>query len=481
MKKPIIVLLLFLLAPSLSFAAGTCGEAGKTGTSPYTADSCSYADVNGCIGAVEAESTVYVPAGTETWGSRLMFSNGVNLIGAGIDTTVITGKIGFDLTVADNEAVRVSGFTFNQNDCDVIIVFQSTEPSAVGNNKLTKLRIDHCKLTGTCTDSTGPLVRMGMGSFGVIDNCQLYTKFYAFRSTYGGYSNDPWTYWAYYPGMQAYDQFGQGDNMYVEDCTFVFSGTGDDVIISSQDSLRWALRYNDFTMNNVSYHFMDMHGNQGGGTSGMYAVQGAEVYGNDFQAGSISGGGFLDNRGGQATVHHNSWSTTGSLPNGIRHRDECADSNNLPATNAISGQSQRPWKCYSWSNRKNYDSTAFGGYASATCAIGCCDGDTPVANTDFWTSTDWVESSAGVGCGSSLPEGNCTEGVGFWLTDQSCSDLSDMVGADPATPIDGSLYVCNDSNEWVEYYIPYTYPHPLRGETQPSISGMTLKKGASFK
>jgi hypothetical protein len=73
--------------------------------------------------------------------------------------------------------------------------------------------------------------------------------------------------------------------------------------------------------------------------------------------------------------------------------------------------------------------------------------------------------TVGIGCGT-LAQMNavttCTGGVGFWVTDQSCTSLSGMVGVSPSTPIDGTLYVCGDSNNWINFYAPFTYPHPLR-------------------
>jgi len=39
-----------------------------------------------------------------------------------------------------------------------------------------------------------------------------------------------------------------------------------------------------------------------------------------------------------------------------------------------------------------------------------------------------------------------------------------MVGADPSTPINGTLYKCTATNTWTAYYAPYAYPHPLQGE-----------------
>ena len=92
-------------------------------------------------------------------------------------------------------------------------------------------------------------------------------------------------------------------------------------------------------------------------------------------------------------------------------------------------------------------------------------------NREFWTmrstsvfdGTGGVNAGGGVGCGT-LAEMNAitptSVGVGFWATNQSCSDFSGLIGANPTTPISGTLYRWSGV-AWVPYYTPYAYPHPL--------------------
>jgi hypothetical protein len=95
-------------------------------------------------------------------------------------------------------------------------------------------------------------------------------------------------------------------------------------------------------------------------------------------------------------------------------------------------------------------------------------------NREFWTmrtgtfdGTGGYTAGGGVGCGTLAamnainPGLGIHVGVGFWATNQSCSNLTGLVGANPATPISGTLYKWSGT-KWVAYYSPYQYPHPLR-------------------
>jgi hypothetical protein len=94
-------------------------------------------------------------------------------------------------------------------------------------------------------------------------------------------------------------------------------------------------------------------------------------------------------------------------------------------------------------------------------------GGIPAAGVDFFTDT----SSPSVGCGTLAKRPTtCSTGQGYWATNQSCTDLTGMVGAHPATPIAGTLYKCASTNTWVSIGSPLPYPHPLRAENNATLS-----------
>jgi hypothetical protein len=116
------------------------------------------------------------------------------------------------------------------------------------------------------------------------------------------------------------------------------------------------------------------------------------------------------------------------------------------------------------------------------------------ANRDYYThdTTNCPAGGeacmAGVGCGTiaNRPT-NCSTGVAYWATDQSCTNINKLVGAStliggtrsPALFITGKLYKCVAENKWSSdndgiTYKPYYYPHPLSLVLPPK--NLTIKR-----
>ena len=67
------------------------------------------------------------------------------------------------------------------------------------------------------------------------------------------------------------------------------------------------------------------------------------------------------------------------------------------------------------------------------------------------------------GAGTVLPA-TCSAGQGYWK-----SDAGGNWNTANGTSNDGALYKCNSTNQWILYYTPFTYPHPM----QTGTSGTT--------
>jgi hypothetical protein len=397
-----------------------------------------------------ARDTVIVPAGSCSWANTLAITTGINLIGAGIGNTVITNGIASHAALITyrpasykvNDPFRISGFTIDLGRNGAGIELGISNKNAPFPMQ-TRIRIDHNRFTNSPGLSYQAIWDFG-GMYGVVDNNVFDGIGYPVRHSpqVGGAS-----WWNNFTMT-----FGApNDHLYFEDNIFVVETFAD-----CQYSGRYLYRYNTITVNVDQYPFFDMHGNQSSGgrtgpIDGMYSCFGGEIYGNDVHAGSTEMN-YLDQRGGKALVFYNNVATSSSVTF-IKVREENSDAEE-PTT---SSQPQHVSDSYYWSNRRNLTGPLFDVFATQVL------GDIPLANRDFWSQRVVFDGTAGVGCGTlSARPPTCTTGVGYWATNQSCTDLTGHVGVNPAQPISGTLYKCTATNTWSAFFTPYTYPHPLR-------------------
>ena len=324
MKMAMKIITLLVAFPFVFFTfvagsyAGSCGSSDDgsgtshaTGSTPWTADSCSYADVTYCVNtAASSGDTVIVPAGTATWKSRLGITKGITLQGAGIGQTVITNGVtpGYDdqclgyvpASPELDETFRLTGFTFDGNNINCLI--------SVGNknrNVITNVRIDHNRFQNSGRNA----LYFNGEIYGLVDNNHFEDN-YANIKVVGYYW---YSWWDLSP-----PSLGSADYLYFEDNTFNFTDAfwiahpGWGQIISSGGGAKWVLRHNTITNFNKGYDVMDVHGNQQPVTEdyspyGSRGVIAVEIYNNSLASFKVGGGHrFLNHRGGTAIVFNNS-------------------------------------------------------------------------------------------------------------------------------------------------------------------------------
>jgi hypothetical protein len=480
MHKLKYLFLLICLVPAISW--GAC-----TGSSPTWETTPDYTSVAACIAGATAEDTINVTAGdgTEDWGTQLAITKGINLIGPGkasltirntqADTAYMITYIPSDYT--KNWTFRLSGFTFEANGKHILAL--GSQNKSAPFILQTNIRIDNNTFVNSTTTELSAQAIWIYNTYPLIDN-NLFDKFYypmKFDAAASYAVGHAW--WSTSP--QNIFTLGSVNFPYVEDNTFnmvsptgaIDGSGGDNGLTDGQHAQRYVFRYNTINNYTASYSLWDLHGPQrieSGG--GMAPEFGAEIYGNQITAANNNHQTLLSQRSGQTLVFNNNITSTSTASNKAYTTsgglDEC------PADPALKITHDSFW----WGSRRNLT----GLLTSSTASGGLdCNGleDIPTLGRDIMTE---ASSPLSVSCGTlaAIP-GTCTVGQGYWATNQSCSNLTGMVGAHPSTPISGTLYKCTATNTWTEFYTPYAYPHPLRGETVAtnySISGGTISGGS---
>lgn len=457
------------------------------GTSPnLTAASASRGDVADCVAASTYGDTIRIPAcapGNCTWTSGITITRDIKIIGNGIDVTVLTNGFAnngveeaFFKFVPDSTArvrlstlngagtFEVAGITFTANT-------RMTNKFGVWIENYDLPAIRKVKIHDNKYINIHRATQVKGYSHGVFYSNMLVDTNGSYPQGAGraSFENDRYS-------------VGFGRGWYLEDNTFTFSGVDAIIAGAANDGGGYVARYNTVTgtLYGGSTYF-ETHGNQ---LSYIYGPQITEVYGNEITATGV--GKATSVRGGK-NIYLNNVMADGWISIWEEYSDLATSDTNpigrCPENRGVSKQTctdscicQKVHDSYFINNRTSTSGTVknasilFDFWHRANNIVN----NPPelVENIEFFNYVaSGFNGTAGVGCGTLANRpATCTTGVGYWATDQSCTDLTGMVGVNPSTPITGTLYKCTSGNTWTTYFRPYTYPHPLRTGISTPIS-----------
>jgi hypothetical protein len=436
------------------------GESAQGAT--INAASCEQTDVQAAIDSANSGDIVIIPSGECTWSGSVSIPDAkkITLQGSGYNNTVITRS---ETAISMNESgSRVTGIGFIQPESgDQIIHVQGTG-----------WRIDHCKFNNTSGNSAVSIHATGYNIVtyptGLIDN----NTFLNGRVLVNGLGT-----FAKMSGIWAGDLLlGTGDAVYVEDNVFIRNDNAMRNAIDSNRGGKYVFRFNSVTNSHLEAHSLQ--------SSNERATRKWEIYRNTHHLESgvsyyypyrIRGGtGIIFDNAFTGAWYHigialdnvRSYRSIGSsgLCDGSSDWDGNQDATGWPCRDQI-GRSTDEWlwtdsnpyppqesaPAYLWGNDAQDNSI----WPAVVINSG---GDHIKANRDFYDEVTSFDGASGVGTGTyaqMMAISTCAEGVGFWVTDRGDWNTQGD---------DGVLYRCDDNNQWIEYYEPYIYPHPLTKE-----------------
>ena len=290
---------------------------GEGEAAVVSAQSTSFSDVQSAVSHAANGDTVTIPAGTSSWTQTLTVTKAITLLGS----TVVTGDHNTPMQADDQtvivDDVALSGaagnailikFVCNRGETGRIsgITFRSGNRKHVPNSgglvlsgTSNQIRVDHChfdNLHAANMTVEGTL-------YGVIDHCLFNETNFAIAVTVtnggGMYGDEAWTQDA---------QFGSGNFMFIEDCTFSWLGDPGRQTACGLDSYRggrYVARYCSFNNAKPNTHGTDSSGR-------MRSSRAIEIYNNklNWTRGYSPTGGQL--RGGGLLIHDNSYTNYAS-------------------------------------------------------------------------------------------------------------------------------------------------------------------------
>jgi hypothetical protein len=418
---------------------GSFGLAKSSEAATINAASCSQSDVQGAIANAQDGDTVSIPAGSCTWTSAVGWSNkNISLIGAGIGNTVITNGIAdpysgvIGVGNASKSSFRISGMTIIQGSLSDGIHVSST-----GSSNSTKgWRIDHIRFYSTGNPNSS--IYFAGINWGVIDNCLFegagWVAVYVRPYIDAEYPYSTFSAAGDHASALPLNM-GTDEAVYIEDCTYNFTSMG--AVLDGEFGARAVIRYNNIAGTYIQTHSARM----GGRGSVSY-----EIYNN-----------VMDGKNSQSI-----W-----VPIWLRSGTGVIFNNTISnyMSNMIAIDDQRTFESSIYSQGAWYRCD---GHVTAPPGV---DGDLGSGNQAGWPCLDQIGWYGPYANQKNVPlyawnNGAVTIGL---ANDQSGNHpwVSDHIKTvNDSNPHPGNVvdYI-NNGTIPKPGYVPYIYPHPLRGTT----------------
>jgi hypothetical protein len=463
MKYVILICLIFILVPVPSWA--TTRNVTCSGTITSALNSAISASSNGDI--------VQISAGSCSMGALNMMTNkNITIQGAGKDSTVITANSGWgqiEYTSSNSPQFRLSGFTLTSTSTPGTIITVWADQSASWRGPFI---IDNIKLN---YPNNGPDGAIGIFGpvYGLIYSCDFIQSYEAHILTGLGVSSESGAIGSLtgsYGASLAY-QPGASNYLYIEDCTFTgTSSAGAAVMDTGYTGGRWVFRHNTVTRGTIYAHWTS-----GGSWNSLWL----EVYNNKFIWDGDSGYQVMRLQGGGTGLIYNN-TMTGFTSNNITIGEDRLTRGDAPlnmcsGSNSWDGNtdsSASGWPCLSQTGRD-------AGKTMTQIQAGSKQASFPLY---LWNNGQqdkcYNTSASGSACDNSFgvdalqaayfkTTAHSTTGFGNGDKDY-CIETSQPAGCGTHTLT----------------YTPYTYPHPLRGETAaviPSSFSGTTAQGVTIR
>jgi hypothetical protein len=401
------------------------GIAPAADAATHTAASCNASAVQSAINNASNGDTVQIPAGTCTWNSQLTITKGIQLLGAGVDVTVLVDNVPKDGSPTDKLLVFSVGAPATFRMAHMTIRGQSPDSGSFNHGHIglqgssKAFRVDHLKFTNMQTAG----IRVNGDLYGVIDHNEFIYNFNQGIVV----SHDGWGGAQFGDGSWAAPlTLGTEKAIYIEDniCTELYIQTPS--CVDAFDGARVVIRYN--TLNNTA---IASHGTES--SQRRRGMRSFEIYNNNFVSTRSNYDRAIYIRSGTGVVFNNA--VSGDW-NHVVKMENYRDTDSYPPWGTCNGSSQ-------------YDQNAQGGYRCV---------DQPGAGTSRLLSGDvpgggWV--------------GNILDPIYIWNNTATSLQFG-MAGGSPNVQQGRDFFVGTARPG----YTPYTYPHPLTaGGSLPPPTG----------